>query len=200
VVTVFQQGALTDNWSPASKITRSVNWGDGTITAWPYGHPLTHVYTTAGSHTPVVTITDEAHNSAVVPTSQVVVTADTVAPLVKLILPSTARHSVKSWRRLRGTATDAGTGVKQVELRAIEKRHGTWFAYKATTSTWVKAATKAKAFARSRPFILTTNARHRWSARLYRLRKGTLVYKVRAVDQVNNRSLTKAHKARLTKP
>jgi hypothetical protein len=199
VVSVFQEGSLTDDWSPAYKITRSVDWGDGTTSDWPYGTPLSHVYKTAGSHTPVVTITDEAHNAADVPTSPVVVTADTVAPRVKLILPSTARHSVKTWRTLRGTATDAGTGVKTVKLRAVEKRHGSWFAYKATTGTWVKTATKAKAFSRSKPFTLTTNLRHRWNARLYRLRKGRLVYKVRAVDQVHNLSVIKIHKAHLTK-
>jgi hypothetical protein len=199
LVTVFQDGSLVDNWTPSSKITRSVDWGDGTIKAWPYGSPLTHAYRTAGDYTPVVTITDEAHNSADVATAQVAVTADTTAPRVTLILP-TARHSVKSWRTLRGRATDSGTGIKLVRLKAVEKRHGSWFGYQASTGTWVKAATKTKAFSRSRPFLLSTNARHRWNARLVGLRQGTLIYKVRAVDQVRNRSRIKTHKARLTKP
>jgi hypothetical protein len=198
VVTVFQEGSLVDNWTPASKITRSVEWGDGAIMDWPFGHPLTHVYATAGSYTPVVTITDEARNSTPVSTSEVVVTADATRPQVKLVLPR-AKHSVKAWRTLRGKATDTGTGVKSVRLKAVEKRGGTWFGYNAVKGSWVKAGDRAKAFTRSKASTLTTNARHRWAAKLIKLRKGTLVYKVRAADQVHNRSVTMTHKTTLTR-
>jgi hypothetical protein len=191
------QSDINDNWTPDALIARSVDWGDGTTTAWTTGNSLSHVYATAGSFTPTVTITDEAHNATVVPTSAVTVTADTVGPRVKLVLP-TALHSVKTWRTLRGTATDAGTGVKKVSLKAVEKRGGHWYGYNSVQHTWVRAATKAKAFARSKAFSLTTNALHRWSAKLVGLRKGTLVYKVRATDNVANRSAAVVHKARLT--
>ena len=73
------QSALADNWSPADKITRSVDWGDGTITDWPTGDSLSHVYAAAGTFTPKVTLTDEAHNTALpIDSSAVVVSADTV--------------------------------------------------------------------------------------------------------------------------
>lgn len=192
------QSALSDNWTPADLITRSVDWGDGTTSDWTSGAVLRHVYQTSGAYTPAVTITDEAHNPATVETSAVVVTADTIGPRVRLTLPK-ARHSVKAWRTLRGKATDAGTGVKTVSLKAVEKRHGHWYGYNAVTHRWLKAATKAKAFGRSRAFSRTTDSLHRWTARLAGLGKGTLVYKVWATDHVKNRSATVTHQATLTR-
>jgi hypothetical protein len=191
------QSALADNWSPADKITRSVDWGDGTTTAWTSGTTVQHVYSVAGSFTPAVTVTDEAHNAATLQTSSVVVSADVVAPTVKLTLPS-AQHSVRAWRTLRGTAVDHQTGVKRVSLKAVEKRHGAWFGYRVASHTWVKAATKSKAFATATSFALTTDSSHRWAAKLVGLARGTLVYKVWAVDQVGNRSATVTHSASLT--
>ncbi|HEY2880674.1 PKD domain-containing protein [Nocardioides sp.] len=193
------QTALADNWSPADKITRSVDWGDGATTPWTSGTTLTHVYRTGGTFTPAVTATDEAGNAAILESSAVVVNVDSVAPVVKLLLPKRHRHSVRAWKTLHGTATDtAGTGVKRVRLRVVEKRGGHWYGYRPATNSWVKAASKAKAFARGRGFSLTTNPRHRWAATLSRLTKGTLVYRVSAIDRVGNTSKLVTHTARLT--
>jgi hypothetical protein len=57
---------------------------------------------------------------------------------------------------------------------------------------------KAKAFAKARAFALTTNAEHEWAAKLAKLRKGTLVYKVRATDLMKSRPAVLAHTASLT--
>ena len=195
-VRVTETSAPTDIWSPEPFITRVVDWGDGTTSAVTNGS-ASHKYATAGDYTPTVTVTDEAQNFVAVPTAAVTVTADTVAPTLRLILPR-AKHSVKAWRTLRGKATDAQTGVKKVSLRAIEKRGTRWFGYNARTQKWRKATSKANAFARSRAFSLTPNARHRWAARLAGLAKGTLVYKVRATDNVGNHSGTVTHSATLT--
>ena len=195
-VTVHETTAPSDNWSPASFITRVVDWGDGSTTSVKNGKAA-HVYATAGDYTPVVTVTDEADNFVTLPTSDLTVTTDTVAPTLKLILPR-AKHSVKAWRTLRGKATDAQTGVKNVSLRAVEKRGGVWFGYNASTQKWLKATSKAKAFGRSKAFSLRTNALHRWAAPLAGLTKGTLVYKTRVIDQVGNRSGTVTHSAKLT--
>ncbi|HEX4686348.1 MAG TPA: hypothetical protein VH228_06175 [Nocardioides sp.] len=198
-VTVTQDGDLADNWSPADKISRSVDWGDGSASqTWTTGTTLSHRYATAGSYTPVVTITDEANNPSLVSTSEVVVTADTTRPVVKLTLPK-AKHSVRAWRTLRGTATDGQTGVKSVWLKAVEKRGTAWYGYNRVTHAWVKSTTKAKAFSKAKAFALTTTATHVWSAKLVKLGKGTLVYKVRATDQVKNVSRTLTHTATLTK-
>jgi hypothetical protein len=198
-VTVTQDGVLSDNWSPADHITRSVDWGDGTTESWTSGGSLSHVYASAATYAPVVTITDEAHNATVVPTSDVVVSADTSGPTVKLRSPK-AKHSVTAWKTLRGKAVDAETGVKSVWLKAVEKRGTTWYGYNATTHAWVKAASKAKAFKKAKAFSRTTDSKDRWTANLARLKQGTLVLKVRATDQVHNRSATLMRLATLTKP
>lgn len=197
-VTVTETSAPTDTWSPTPFITRIVDWGDGTMTPVTSGS-ASHKYATAGDYTPSVTVTDEAHNSVAVPTTAVTVTADTVAPKVKVTLPS-ARHSVTAWKTLRGTATDGQTGVKKVSLRAVEKRGTAWYGYNAKTHTWVKAASQAKAFEASKALGLKTDSLDRWTATLSKLRKGTLVLKVRALDHVKNRSATLTRQATLTKP
>lgn len=194
-VTVTQT-SLSDLWSPTAAITRSVDWGDGTVTDWTSGTTLSHVYASAGSFTPAVTITDEAGNAAVVPTSAVSVTADTTGPKVTVTVPS-ARHSVRAWRTLRGTATDAGTGVRTVSLKAVEKRAGHWYGYNAVTRAWVRATSRTKAFAKARAFRRRPDSLGRWSASLAGLAKGTLVLRVWAVDQVGNRSATLTRQASL---
>ena len=191
------QTALNDDRTPAGLITRTVDWGDGTTTNWTGTGRAKHVYASSGTFTPAVTITDEAHNSTTVHTSAVVVTADTVRPKVTLVQPR-PKHSVKAWQTLHGKATDAGTGVKSVFVKAVEKRGATWYAYNAVTKTWVKAATKAKALAKSKAIVRTPNARHRWTAKLVGVRKGTLIVKVWATDHVKNRSVVLSRKASLT--
>ena len=194
------QTSLSDNWSPAANIARSVDWGDGTVTAWPTGASLSHVYAVAGNYTPKVTLTDEALKSSQIDaSSSVVVSADTVKPVVRLLLPK-AQHSVKAWRTLRGKATDtAGTGVKFVKLRAVERRGTRWYAYKPATKTWVTATTKARAFAKSGTLTVHTTTTHLWAGKLVGLRKGTLVFRVRATDKVGNASAVLTHTATLTK-
>ncbi|WP_151084622.1 PKD domain-containing protein [Nocardioides cynanchi] len=194
------QATLGDDYSPADHITKSVDWGDGSApTDWTGATSVTHVYTKAGSFTPMVTLTDEAHNAtSPISSSAVTVTTDSAAPVLKLLLPASL-HSVRAWKTLRGTANDAGVGVKKVSLRAVEKRGTAWFAYQRTTKTWVKAATKAKAFAKTGALSMTTSASHAWAGKLVGLRKGVLVYKVKATDQVGNTSAALTHKVRLSK-
>jgi hypothetical protein len=199
-VTLAQTALSDGTGSPADKVTRLVTWGDGTTTDWTSGATVSHVYAAAGSYTPNVTLTDEAHNSSLpIDTSAVVVSVDAAAPVVKFRFPA-AKHSVKAWTTLRGKATDSpGTGVKAVALHAVEKRGTRWFAYKPASKTWVKASTKAKAFAKSGTLTMHTDASNRWSGKLGGLRKGTLVYKVKATDNVGNASAVLTHKATLTR-
>jgi 5'-nucleotidase len=70
--------ALDDDVSDNSKITRVVNWGDGTATETLAATTATHTYAAAGSYQVTVTLTDEAGNSGTVSApSTVVVTAET---------------------------------------------------------------------------------------------------------------------------
>jgi hypothetical protein len=198
LVTVSQSD-INDNWTPDGLITRSVDWGDGTsATAWSSSGPATHVYATAGSFTPVVTLTDESGNATPVSTSEIVVTVDTFLPTVKVRVPR-AKHSVKAWRTVHGKAADAQTGLKRVSLKAVEKRRATWYAYHASTHTWVPATSRTKAFKKAQAFHPSTDAGGRWTARLAKLKKGTLVLRAHATDQVGNRSARVTRSALLTR-
>jgi hypothetical protein len=192
------QSSIGDNVTPDNLIDRHVDWGDGSATQhWTSGNTLTHVYRNGGTFTPKVTLTDEAGNSAVIHSSSVVVTVDSFAPVVRVTVPA-HRHHVTSWRPVRGTAVDAGTGVTSVSVKAVEKRGRTWYAYDASSHRWVKASTRARALVRSTTFQVHVNGKHRWHTRLSHLRQGRLVVRVWAKDQVKNRSLTVTHRVDLT--
>ncbi|MEU4159620.1 ExeM/NucH family extracellular endonuclease [Actinoplanes sp. NPDC026670] len=65
--------ALDDDVSDNSKITRVVNWGDGTATETLTAATATHTYAAAGSYQVTVTLTDEAGNSGTVSAPSTVV-------------------------------------------------------------------------------------------------------------------------------
>jgi hypothetical protein len=193
------QATLADDNSPLANITRTVDWGDGTVADWTGSAPLTHVYAVAGSFAPVVTMTDEAHNSAQATLDTVTVTVDSVGPVVRFVLPK-SKHSVRAFTTLKGKATDTGgTGVSKVTVKAVEKRGTAWYGYNAKTKRWVKASSKTRAYGRARAAVVSTGARHLWTVKLSGLRKGTLVYKAFARDRVKNKSATISHQATLTR-
>jgi hypothetical protein len=197
------QTALSDDFSPASYVLRWINWGDGTpVQAWSSTISATHVYAAAGGYKPVVLLRDEAGNTGQVAAPAVDVAADTVGPVVKLTLPKKAvADEVGSWKRVLGTATDVkGSGVAGASVVAIEKRGTGWYFYKATSKTWLKAATKAKAWKRAKAAVAKVDAKGAWVARLSGLKKGTLFIKATATDLAGNVSKPVPHKAVLTAP
>ena len=195
------QTAIHDDWSPAANIKRSVSWGDGTpAQTWAPGAAMTHVYTTDGAHPVTVTLTDEAGNpSKAISAGTVTVATDSTAPVVKFRYPTKPRNVVKKWRALHGTVTDAGVGAKQVQLKVIEKRGRAWYAYKTTTHRWVKAGTMHRAWTRAGVALMTPSATGTWGKRVVGLRKGTLTYRARAVDNVGNTSGWLVHGQKLTR-
>lgn len=194
------QVAIHDDYSADEYIVRTVSWGDGTTSPWASGTVLQHVYPGAGTFTPSVTLTDDAGNSSVVAAQPVVVTRDAVAPRVRLTLPKTNKASVRSWRTLKGRAVDAGTGVKMVRVKAIEKRGARWYAYKPATGRWVRAGlVKRAAWTKAGAKSVVPASTGAWQVGLRRLAKGTLVYRVIAWDQVRNVSRPVVHTQRLTR-
>lgn len=194
----LSESGVADNLTPGSKVTRVVSWGDGQQDSWTGSGAPTHVYAAAGTYQPTVTLTDEAGNaSPALPAQSVVVRADTGNPTVKLTPPSRRKAAVRSWRTLKGTAADAETGVRNVTVVAIQKRATGWFAYRATANKWVKAASKGKAWGKAVAASVPTAGP--WSVRLVALRKGKLLYKARAFDNVGNASALASKRAILTK-
>lgn len=195
--TLTQLGELADDVSAPGDIRRTVSWGDGTTTEWATATPLQHVYAAAGTYHPEVTLTDESGRTSTVGSGQVAVQVDGVAPRVKLTKPAKAR-SVRAWKTLRGKTSDVdGSGVKGVSVRVVEKRGGRWFGYRAPGRTWVKAASQSAALRRSRAARVTP-VDGLWRVKVAKLRKGRLVVKVSAADNVGNRSAVRTYRQRLT--
>lgn len=186
------QTAIDDNFTPNENIERLVDWNDGTpAVIWSAGTVLRHLYTVGGTFTPTVTLADEAFNQTTVAANAVTARVDSTRPTVRLRLPKAAK-SVKSWLTLHGRALDgAGTGVRRVEVRAVEKRGTSWYAFRPGLGTWVKAGpTKGGAFLVAGVRKVTPTSAGYFAARLPRLRLGTLELRLAAVDRVGNRSAT----------
>ena len=201
----LQQQSLSDDFTPASGITRRVSWGDGSAAvSWTSGTTTTHVFRSAGSFTPQVTLVDAAGNARTVsaPTVSVSpVARDTSAPSVWLVPPATSRSSVASWRVLRGASADGtGTGVRFVTLRVIEKRGATWFAYRAGSHSWVRATSRAAALRRASATRVVVSSSSSFQQRLYGLRRGLLEVRFTATDRAGNRSGTHLVARRLVRP
>ncbi len=183
---------LKDDFTPTADIKRSVAWGDGTTSA-----DLTHAYGSAGSYKVSVTLTDNAQNSRTIAAGTVQVAADTTGPVVNLKRPARAR-SLRAWRVVRGTAVDAGAGVDTVTVRVVEKRGRSWYAYRATTRSWVRKWNRFAALRVSRPAVLRPSTSN-WGYRLPGLRRGYLVLKVAGTDNAGNASGVKTYAQRIAR-
>lgn len=195
-VTLTETG-LDDDWSPNETIVRRVDWGDGNVEAsWTPASP-SHVYPRAGTYDVQVTLVDEAGNETVEDVAApVVVTDDTVAPVVAWRLPM-RKLSLRAWRYIRGSAVDNETDVAVVRVKMVQRRAGRWVAYR--SGRWVPRATKVGALraatARQRP----VSDLDRWSVRAPRLRRGLLVYRAWATDEVGNIGPRVTRSQRLTR-
>lgn len=178
--------SLSDNYTPAELIERTVSWGDGTTEVWKEGATLSHVYAVAGTFTPSVVAVDEAGNTSKTAADRIAVTVDTDGPAVTIAKPRAAAK-VRAWKTVKGTARDAGVGTASVAVLAVQKRGTTWYAYSATTRQWVKAGTKGKAWKKAVAVAAAVD-RSSWKAGLSGLRKGKLLLRASAVDNLGNAS------------
>jgi hypothetical protein len=193
------QTSLSDDFSAPGDVLRVVDWQDGSEpTVWRAGLTVRHVYTAPGSYTPSVELVDEAGNAAAgTVAGTVLVSRDVAAPTTTLVRPGAAKR-VRSWTRVRGTATDEGVGVQQVRVALAQKRGRAWWAYDARSGAWSQAGAKRAALKRSVPAVHTGDS-GTWSQRVRGLRKGTLVVRVSARDLVGNVSPAQVHTQRLTR-
>jgi hypothetical protein len=183
------QSALSDDFSPANKVDRVVTWGDGTVSPWLAGLAINHVYAKGGTFTPVVSLADEAGNTTTSPASAITVLVDAAAPKVALTVPKTGTRLIRSWAALAGKAVDAGVGVRYVQVRAIEKRGSSWYAYRPALKKWVNGgSTAAAAWKLAGTARVAPNSAGVWKSKLGGLRRGTLVVRYNAVDKVANSS------------
>jgi len=100
---------------------------------------------------------------------------------------------------VKGRASDGtGSGLSLVQVRVIEKRGKVWYAYRASTHSWVKAGSRAAALRKSRAgrAVLVGTS---WSYRLPGVRRGDLVVRLVARDRVGNTSRVLSYAQLLTR-
>jgi len=198
-VSVVQSG-LSDDFSPANKVARSVIWGDGVVTPWTTGVSLSHIYKVGGKFTPQVALADEAGNTATLDSAEVTVAVDKVAPKLSLTVAKTGVRMVRSWKVLKGRAVDYGVGMGKVRLRLVEKRGTVWYSYLPAKKVWVKGgSTRVRAAKLAGLARVTPSTTGAWQFRVANLRKGLLVIQYSAADKALNRTPVKVRKQLLTK-
>ncbi|GAB4008397.1 hypothetical protein [Nocardioides ultimimeridianus] len=186
--------AVSDDTSTAANITQEIDPGDGSgYVAW--GATATHEldYHAAGTYHPMVRLTDEAGNPAVIALPTITVTSDSTKPTIHISKPALAmRPHVSAWQVVHGTAHDTGSGVGMVIVVVLERRAGIWYGYDYSTRKW------SKGFADLQKTLTTTDvwpafpkvsSTGAWKApKIAGLRKGTLLIQAHAFDKVGNMS------------
>ena len=184
------QTALSDDTTPAAAISRTVRPGDGTATkTWSTGTTFPLTYTKTGTFTPHVFLTDEFGNRTDVALPTVTVKNDTTAPRVRITLPANSGR-IASWQRIKGTATDAGTGVFAALSMVIERRGGTWYAYDFAHRKWLKGystITKTLNRTKAEPAFMHVTSAGTWRSPAIRgLRRGPLHVEAVGIDNAFN--------------
>jgi PKD repeat protein len=152
---------------------------------------ITHTFDKPGTYPVKLTVRNARGIATVTHIVTVDRPEDTEAPRVRLVPPTTHRFRVSAWRTLRGRTSDgSGSGVRYVTLRVVEKRHGTWFAYRASTHTWVRAASRPRAFRKAGATHVVPSSKGRFHERLRGLRHGRIVVRFTATDRTGNTSAT----------
>lgn len=170
--------------------TRKVLAGDGTpAKAWTRGTGFTLTYTRVGTFTPHVLLTDEFANTRDIALPAVHVLDDSVAPTIRITTPARPGR-IASWRRIHGTATDAGTGVAMVGVFVMEKRGATWWAYDFDKRAWLKGTTsrrQTEAKTEASAAMASPAASGAWRSPAVRgIQKGTLLVQAVAFDNEFN--------------
>jgi PKD repeat protein len=131
----LSQTALADDFSPAARVLRLVDWGDGSpIVPWPtLADVPTHVYADAGTYTPVITLEDEAGNTAPVAADAVTVTRDYAPTGAFTASPGTAWARLTTVRLSQTALADDYTDPAAV-LRTVSWGDGTTAAWPASTA------------------------------------------------------------------
>jgi hypothetical protein len=170
--------------------TRKVLAGDGSAArAWASGTSFGLTYTKAGTYTPHVVLSDAFANTRDVALPAVRVLEDHVAPVVRISVPAKATKA-SSWRVVRGTATDTGTGMAMVAAFVMEKRGHTWWTYDFRTKKWFQGETsrrRSEAKSKATPAVTGAAASGAWrTPRIKGLSKGTLYVQAIAFDNSLN--------------
>lgn len=182
------QTALADD--SGAPVTRQVVAGDGTAAkAWSTGTAYTLRYLKKGTYTPEVLLTDTFGNVATITLPTITVREDLLGPAIHIKRPGKATKKA-SWRRIRGTASDSGTGVALTFAMVLEKRGSIWYAYDFEKKTWLKgnkSMEKTLNDTNASPAGMVVTQAGNWITPVIRkLTKGTLHVEAVAIDNAFN--------------
>jgi hypothetical protein len=90
--------------------------------------------------------------------------------------------------------------VRNARVRVIEKRTKGWYAYKPSTRTWVHTTTKALAWTKAGLALRVPGPLGKWTLPVAGLKKGTLLVRYSARDNVGNTSKPLVRSQQLTLP
>ena len=197
----------TSGAAPLSVAFKDTSAGSPTAWAWDFGDGATsasqnpsHVFQKAGTYAVKLTARNSAGatsaNRTVTVTTAVV--RDRTAPRVRLLVPR-ARHRVAAFRVLRGRVHDGQSGAARVLVKAVERRHGHWYAYQPARGRWVRAPHRAVALHRAGWMRIAPRG-DRWSHRIGGLRRGMLVLRLTARDHAGNTARVRGYHFLLRHP
>jgi hypothetical protein len=177
---------ITQTALPDGAKTRQVLAGDGTpAKSWTTGSTFTLTYNKAGVFTPHVLLTDEFANTRDIALPAVHVVRDATGPSIQIATPARPGRAA-SWRVIRGTATDTGTGVAAVGVGVLEKRGSTWWAYDFKKKEWLKgysSRSKTESKTKARGALIFPSPSGTWrSPAIKGLVKGKLRVEAAAID------------------
>lgn len=173
-----------------------VHWGDGSPTDGLYQGQIRHTFNRPGSYAPKVVMKDSLDQVRTIELGAVTVLDDTSKPVVSIARPVKKKAAkVSSWKVVRGTVTDTGSGADVVDLSAVQKRGKFWYAFDGAKGKWSKAGkTQASAQARAVPTTTWLGGRsNTFAVSLKGLGKGKLVLTHGAMDgswNISSGSLT----------
>ncbi|GAB1643290.1 PKD domain-containing protein [Krasilnikovia sp. MM14-A1259] len=171
--------------------TVRISWGDGTTSTAKADINLktvAHAYAKAGTFTVTAAPANANGTAAARTVGTVTAKTDSTKPVVSLTRPANPTKAT-SWSTVRGKSSDAGAGVRNVTLTAVEKRGSAWYYY--TGSAWKKASSSSVAAKKAKVLTVVPSGSGAWSTKIKSLTKGTVRFAYAAIDRAGNRSATK---------
>ncbi|WIM96451.1 PKD domain-containing protein [Actinoplanes oblitus] len=175
-----QETGLALSGVPAAADTVKIGWGDGTVSEVNRTTTrVMHEYAQAGTRKVTVTLADENGDSAALAVGSVAVKSDLTRPFMTITTPS-KKSKASSWRTIRGTAGDKGSGLYRAAIGLAQVRGKTEYYYNG--KKWVKGDAEKAA-----GFLVRPAANGTWSFKpVVAPTKGYLIVWYAAVDQVWN--------------
>lgn len=185
---------LAETSSDKTATSRVIDLGGafGTF-EWKTGTQYLLGYTVPGTHRPVVRLTNAAGQTSTISLGAVTVKRDTSKPKVSLTVPKKPSKAT-SWKVIRGTASDTGTGLMATGVYVMQQRGKTWWAYDFSKKKWVKGFTSSKKTsdkAKANAAMVKVDKFGKWKSPTIKglKKKGKLIVEVGAWDYAYNQTI-----------